>query len=223
MLAAAFLATMLVGICPAAVPAHMGEPGDSRLFIGPTARMLPPGQGYIAFDGIFLATVQVGVTRHFSMGAGTPLFWLGGASQPFWVTPKVRLYSGERTSVAAGLMNMFVPGSGQVGLAYTVSTVGTPVKSVTIGGAVLYARDVVDSGVSVGAPVVLVGGDRRLGTRRSFVTENYVGAHGGFASAGLRRHLERWQLSLGGMLSCGSEYAFPGIWFSFARKFGGSR
>ena len=204
----------------ASAPAADTAPADkSRLVIGPTGRMLAPGQGYIAFDEIFAATLAVGVTRQFTMGAGILLLPTGGDGQPFWITPKVQLYGSERTNVAAGFINLFIPGEGFGGLAYTVGTIGTMERSVTLGGAVLYGKD--DDSSSV-APLVIVGGERRFMPQVSFITENYVGPHGGSGSAGVRWRLRDWQVSLAGLVAfVFDEGAVPGLWFSFAYKFRG--
>ena len=196
-------------------------PSDtSRLVIGPTGRMLAPGQGYVAFDGLFMATVEVGLTRQFSMGGGTFLVPLG-AAHPFWITPKIQLYGSDRTNIAAGVVHMSIPGEARSGYAYTVGTVGGLDASLTIGGGVLYVDDADDRHGPAFAPVMVVGGERRYKPRVSFVTENYLGPHGGLISGGFRWRFTNWQVNLGGVAPFGRDFLFPGIWFSFARKFGG--
>jgi hypothetical protein len=226
---AACLLWVLIACHPTAVAAQTATdasvaaaPADtSRLFIGPTGRMLAPGQGYVSVDAILLVTAQVGVTPYFSIGAGThSILFLAGA-RTFWVTPKVRVYHSDRASVAAGLANIFIPGVGHAGLAYGVGTFGTLDASVTVGGGALYAVGGDPRDASGTMPVVVIGGERRFRPRVSFLTENYAGAHGGLVSAGVRWRLPAWQISLGGMVPFGRDFAVPGIWFSFAYKFGG--
>jgi hypothetical protein len=196
-------------------------PSDtSRLVFGPTGRMLAPGQGYLAFDALFVATVQVGVTRQFSMGGGTIVMPMGVA-HPFWVTPKVQLYGSDRANIAAGVMHMFLPGSGRTGYAYTVGTFGDLEASMTVGGGVLYFDDSGDRSGPATAPVVVVGGERRYSPRVSLITENYLGPHGGLVSGGVRWRLTDWQINLGGVVPFARDFVLPGLWFSFARKFGG--
>jgi hypothetical protein len=208
-------------LLPARAHAQDVTPSDtSRLVIGPTGRMLVPGQGYVTFDGLLVATVQVGVTRQFSMGGGTLLFPTG-SSHPMWVTPKVKLYGRDRVNVASGVIHMVVPGEWRQGFAYTVGTIGGVEASMTIGGGVLYADDTDDRARPAIAPVMVAGGERRVSPRVSFVTENYLGPHGGLLSGGVRWRLTDWQVNLGVMLPFAHDYAIPGIWFSFARKFGG--
>ncbi len=198
--------------------------GPSRLFYGPTGRMLPPGQGYVAFDGLFLVTVQLGVTPRFSIGGGTsPLFWfVEDIRGPFWVTPKFRVYANERTSLAAGAVSMFVPGEeGSFGMAYLVGTTGTPERSVTIGGAFGYYTGDGEGGVST--PLLLAAGERRVRPRLSIVTENWIGWGGGFASVGLRRHGRRLQGDIGFGLGFGGDVVVPALIGNVAVKFGGPR
>jgi hypothetical protein len=219
---AALLALTLVVLGPARAAAQASD--TSRLFFGPTGRMLEPGQGYVAFDGVFLATAQVGVTPYFSIGGGTPVVWFGRA-RPFWITPKVRIYKGDRTSVAAGVMNLFLPGVGRLGMAYGVGTIGTLEASMTIGGGVLYANASDEDrrdGDFAATPVAVIGGERRFHPLVSFLTENYVGLHGGLLTNGVRWRLDAWQINLGGTLAFGRDFVFPGLYFGVARKFGGS-
>ncbi len=220
---------LLVGITraeaqtPAPGQAPAPATGSSRLFYAPTGRMLEPGQGYVAFDGLILVTVETGVTNWFSIGAGTsPLFWfVEDVRGPFWVTPKCKLYSGPRTSVAAGAVSVFVPGeAGSVGLAYVVSTMGTAERSFTIGGAFGYITDDGEGNPGVSSPLVIIGGERRVSPRLSVITENWIGAHGGFATLGVRRHGRRMQGDIGLALAFGGDFAFPGIVANFAVKFG---
>ena len=183
--------------------------------------MLAPGQGYIAFDaGPFMATVQVGVTSKFEMGGGTIFVPTGGA-HPFWATPKVQVYDDGHTSVAAGVIHLFVPGEGRGGLAYTVGTIGSLNASTTIGGGVFYGDDSNDRhGPSI-SPVLLVGGERRFKPRVSFMTDNYLGPQTAFISAGFRWRFRDWQLNtFGGVSIIFDQVVFPGGGVTFAYKFG---
>jgi hypothetical protein len=206
---------------PAPAPASPATAGSSRLFIGPTGRMLAPGQGYLTFDAIFATTLQIGVTPWLSAGIGTvPIFFLDDDFiSPFWVTPKVRLYTSGRTSVAGGVVHAFAPSDNtQFGFGYVASTTGTAERSFTIGGGVLYGWDEDESDVT---PVVQVAVERRFMPRVSFIGEGYVGPDGGLASGGFRWHFRRWQIDLAGLLPWAyDEGAIGGLWFSFAYKFG---
>ncbi len=211
----------LLGVIPARAHAQDAPPSDtSRLYINPTGRMLAPGQGYVAFDGLFLGTLEVGVTKQFSMGAGTILVPFVDA-HPVWLTPKVQLYGSDRTNVAAGVIHTIVPGEARVGLAYSVATMGRVEASTTVGVGVLYLDDVDDRRGPAATPIALIGGERRFKPRVSFITDNSIGAHGAFLTAGFRWRLTDWQINLGGGVSVAYDLVLPGLWFSFARKFGG--
>jgi hypothetical protein len=219
-LGAAFVLIPVQAAAQAAAP-DVAPADSSRLVIGPTGRLLAPGEGYVSFDALFVATVQVGVTPHFSMGGGALIIPIA-MPRPMWVTPKVQLYGSERLNVAAGVIHAFVPGEMRTGFAYTVGTIGGRERSMTVGGGVLYADDVDDRRGPGSTPVVVIGGERRVNPRASFITENYLGRHGGLLTAGVRWRRNVWQFKAGGILPIVyGYYARPGIWFSFARKFGG--
>ena len=146
--------------------------------------MLAPGQVTIAGYGAFIPTVQVGVSRRFSVGAGTLPVSTGAPSWPFWITGKVQVYSGEATQVAAGLVTASVIGSGTGGFAYVVSTTGTADGSYTIGALVGFLAT--DDGSGVALPMIQIGGERRLGPRVTFVTENVIGRYGATLMTGVR-------------------------------------
>jgi hypothetical protein len=185
--------------------------------------MLAPGQGYLTFDAVLTTTFQIGVTPWLSAGVGTvPLLFLDGdAPHAFWVTPKVRLHASGRTSVAGGVVHAFAPSdNAQFGFGYVASTTGTVERSITIGGGVLYGWDEDEHDVT---PVALLAAERRFKPRVSFIAEGYVGPDGGLGSGGFRWHFRTWQVDLAGLVAFAySEGAIPGIWFSFAYKFGGS-
>jgi hypothetical protein len=227
----AVMAIALATLVPVRAQAQGADPAGggaapadtSRMFLLPTGRMLAPGQGYIAFDGPILATVEVGVTQRVSMGGGTMLFWFGDAGKrPAWITPKVQVYANDRTSVAAGVIHGFVPGEGRAGFAYVVGTHGTIEQSVTVGSGVFYG-DVNDDGrgATVSLPVVLIGGERRFKPRVSFITENEIGLDGGLVLGGFRWRFQHWQLNVfGGMSFVFDVMAMPTLGVTFAYKFG---
>lgn len=173
-----------------------GAPGGTRLLFGPTGRMLEPGRGYVAADGLLLTSVNVGVTPWFSFGAGTVP--LGGGRLPYWVIPKVRLYSGERTNVALCVAHAAVSLDAGLGVAYVVSTTGTADQAFTIGAAVAYLVDDNDTGEDYtgAAPALLLGLQRRIHPRWSLVTESYLTTDGGVAALGFRLQRRQFMLDL---------------------------
>lgn len=191
----------------------------TRLFFAPTGRSLDKGTGYIGVYEFLLPFVQYGVSDRFSIGAGTPLIFFGDESgRPVWVTPKYQVYKGRRTSAAVGVMHFFVLGeSSRVGLAYAAATIGAHDNALTIGGGWAYARyeetDALICPVGppgmpmsctserttevVGAPVLMVGGERRVRRNLKIITENYAFQDGGVLSVGVRFLGERLSADLG--------------------------
>jgi hypothetical protein len=202
----------------------------TRLFFAPTGRSLEKGTGYLGVYEFLLPFVQFGVTDRFSIGAGTPLIFFGDESgRPIWVTPKYQVYKGSRTSTAIGVMHFFVLGeSSRVGLAYAATTIGANDNALTIGGGWAYARyeetDALTCPVSppgmpvactadrttevVGAPVLMVGGERRLRRNLKLITENYAFEDGGIVSVGVRFLGERLSADLGVFAPVTSEDVF---------------
>ena len=159
------------------------DPNRTRLFFGPTARSLPRGRGYLGVYELVMPFIQVGVTDRITLGGGTPLvFFDSGDSHPFWLTPKVQVLRGERTQVAAGVMQFVFTGDDEpVGIAYGVATHGTPDASVTAG--VGYGYE------STGgrAWIAMAGGDLRVARGVKLLAEGYVWQEGeGIVMAGVR-------------------------------------
>jgi hypothetical protein len=178
---------------------QVDAPADTRLFMGPTARMLAPGEGYIAGYGLLIPTIQVGVTKRFSMGAGVmPIGLLADVPVPFWITPKVQLFDGRHTDVAAGVLHSTYLGRASMGIAYVVTTTGDETGSLTVGGGLAYAK-VADHDARGVAPMFQLGGARRVNKRVAVVTENYFDpTHGvGWLSGGVRLYARRFSFDLG--------------------------
>jgi hypothetical protein len=184
---------------------------DSKLFLGPTGRSLKRGEGYVAIDSIFLPVFQIGVTDRFSIGMGAPFY---GFVKSAWITPKLQVYEDEKTAVSTGVLHLFVPDFGLGGYGYVVATRGTANASVTFGGGMLYGRDRNDDASAV--PMFTVGGERRLGRRTKFVTENYIFQEGVIATAGARVIGQMTSFEAGAIVTIIDDGgAFPGFFFNF--------
>ena len=184
------------------------DPNPTRLFFGPTARSLKQGTAYAGVYEIVLPFVQVGLTDRISVGAGTPLIFGDGSAHPFWITPKVQLYSGKAAQASVGVMHFLNVGDGSLGIAYVVATRGSTDAAVT--GGVGYAYDrTYDS--RNGAAVVMIGGERRVTRGMKILTENYIFNGGGIVTGGIRWMGERFSADLAMVVPTdgSSTIAFP--------------
>lgn len=188
------------------------DPNTTRLFFGPTGRALPKGKAYLGVYEFLLPFVQVGVTDRFSIGGGTPLIFTSEDwHRPFWITPKLEVFRGGSTHVSAGAFLGFGEGS-SAGIAYGVFTHGTPDASLTAGVGMAYASD------GGRAPVVMVGGERRIRRNLKVITENYLWKGGnGFVSGGFRLFGEQLSADIALAVPIGTDslIAFPLVNFVY--------
>lgn len=172
----------------------------TRLFLGPTARMLPSGEGYVVLYGGLVPAFQVGVTDRVSIGAGS----FFGIEGNFWVTPKVQVARRGATSVSVTLIQVVVPGEGSTGFAFASSTHDTVSGGVTVGIGAAFSGGWDDHGWAAGGPLFMVGGDRRLNRRMVFVSENYlVAGSGAMLMNGIRASWTRFSLDAAAMVLVG--------------------
>jgi len=185
----------------------------SKLFLGPTGRALKKGDWYFAVNELFLPAMQVGITDRLSFGVGKPFYFLTPAT---YITPKFQVYQDDRVAVSTGFLHLFIPEVGVGGVAYSVATIGSRAGAVTAGGGWIYGRDD-DGGETEGAPVIMIGGDRRLTRKTSLVTDNYIFGGGAIVSVGARRVGRVMSFETGGMLFVHKEGIAgpPAIFFNF--------
>jgi hypothetical protein len=181
----------------------------TRLFLAPTARMLPRDKGYVSDHYIFFPAITFGLTNNLTIGGGVSLF--PGASveeQVFYLTPKIGLHASEKFDIAAGAL-ILKPSSEATtaGIFYGVCTYGTPDASLTAGLGYGYI-----DGNMASKPVVMIGGEKRLSRRVSFVTENWIypGEHP-LISYGIRLFGESLSVDFALINILDEEAVFPGI------------
>lgn len=147
------------------------DPNRTRLFFGPTGRMLERGEGYYQNTYLVLQTFVGGINDYVTMGGGfslipgvNPTDWL------YYITPKVGVYRSESLNIAVGGLAGFIPNTDihGFGIAYAVATKGGPNGSITAGAGFGYAGSTIAS-----QPVVLLGGEQRVTRRVALLTENY--------------------------------------------------
>ncbi len=183
------------------------DPNGTRLFLSPTARALPQGQGRFSDYFIFFPSVAYGFTDWLDAAAGVSLL-PGSRTQLVTVNVKAQVVDGESTDIAVG--NLFAVPVGEVsggfgGTAYGLATFGSARQSITVGTYVAYAgfnesRTTCDEddcttenafGIDVADGVVLVvGGEVQVSGSVKLISENYLGlaegAAGGIVSGGVR-------------------------------------
>jgi hypothetical protein len=188
------------------------DPNRTRLFFGPTARTLPAGQGYFAVYEILMPFLGYGVSDNFILAGGTPLYFGGGGSRPFWVAPKLRVFNSVKTQGAVGVLAVAVDDE-NAGLLYGVVTHGTPKSAFSVGVGYGYANgDLAES------PAVMLGGEIRTGRGLKLVTENYLFPGGtGLISLGPRFLGRKLSADLGLVipLGFGEIFAFPLVNFVY--------
>jgi hypothetical protein len=190
------------------------DPNATRLFFAPTGRALPKGQVYLGVFEFIMPFVQVGITDRLSIGGGTPLiFGLDDDwDRPFWVTPKMQVYNGERAQLSVGTFHVFDTGGEGGGIAYVVGTFGRHDASFTVGLGGTY------TGFEGGGGVVMVGGERQVARNIKLLTENYVWKGGdGIVSGGIRFFGERLSADIGLAIPIGANgfFAFPVVNFVY--------
>ncbi len=188
------------------------DPHTSRLMIGPTARSLRRGEGYVTFHQFAVPSIQVGLTDRVSIGTVTPLMMFG-EYYPILVTPKIQLLGREKVQVAAGTIHLLnVDDSGPTGLVYGVTTLGSADNAMTL--ALGYAF----SG-NERRPLLMLGGELRETGRVKWFTESWLfGPRDGFVSGGARILRERFSTELALAVPLyGGGYLVPMI--NFTRSF----
>lgn len=196
------------------------DPNPTRLYFGPTARTLPKGDKDFSNTYLFLLSGGVGVGGHAQIGGGFSVLPTDDFSDNiFFVTAKVGARPAKNVDLAVGGLLGQVGGFGGelggndgegVGAFYGVGTFGTPDNSLTTGLIFPYA-----SGDLGNDPLVLAGGELRLGRSAKFITENYFTTGGfndvvGVFSYGVRLFGEKISVSLAFWNST-EDQIFPGL------------
>lgn len=197
------------------------NPNATRLYFATTGYMLKQGEGYFADYYVFFPMLAYGITNNITIGGGFSL--LPGVSlneQIFYFTPKIGLMSIEKISIAAGALIVKLPDfddddddydeddSPLVGILYGVSTFGKPDGCLTVG----LGFGFVDSDLAE-KPMVIIGGEKRVSRRVSFVSENWIfpGVDQPLISYGIRLFGEKLSVDLALFNTIGRDMIFPGI------------
>ena len=203
------------------------DPNRTRLFFGPTGRMLAKGEGYFSDADLLVIGVNGGLTSNFTLGCGMSLIPSQNPLQNiFYLTPKVGLVERPDFALAAGALVGFAGFDGidgkdrNFGILYGISSFGSTDNHIDVGAGWGYA-----GGSVSGNPAVMFGGATRVSRRVSLLTENYyvptLDQHG-IISYGMRFFGEKVSVDLAFLNAVGPDatFLFPGVPFvSFAVKF----
>jgi hypothetical protein len=202
------------------------NPNDTRLYIAPTGRMLAKGEGYFSDTYLFLLLFAGGLTSNFTLGAGLSIVPTDDffRNNIYYLTPKVGLIQTPNVNTAAGAFIGFAGWDlsggddiGSFGILYGVATFGSPDASITFGSGLAYGGGVFDD-----RGILMIGGEKRLSRRVSFVTENYIffGEDVTPVSYGLRFFGETLSVDLALWNDFSGDAIFPGIpYVAFSVKF----
>lgn len=200
------------------------DPNATRLFFGPTGRMLKKGEGYLANHWLFFMDGYAGITDRFTIGGAMTLLPSDNfiKNNIYFISPKVAITQSDNLNTAVGVWLGTAPFSSDAGsvnsfgIAYGVATWGGPDGAVTLGGGYGFAE-----GKAARNPMAMFGATRRLSKKLSFVTENWLfpNVDRPLVSLGLRTIGENASWDLGGMtvLGVGTTVFVP--WIGVAWKF----
>lgn len=188
------------------------DPNRTRLFFGPTARGMPQGGGYLAAYEVIMPFVGVALTDNFIIAGGTPLFG-GFDHRPYWVAPKLRVYSRPAADFALGAL-IFAVDQDSFGILYGVTSFGTSDRAMHLGLGYGFVN-----GELGDRPVVMGGFELRGGRSVKLISENYLFPEGyGLLSIGPRFMGDRLSadLGLGIAVGDGESHTFPIVNFVYS-------
>lgn len=171
------------------------NPNQTRMMIGPTARTLKAGKGYLFNMWIFFAGAGYGVTDNFTVAGGVSIF-PDADEQLFFLFPKYGFPVSEKVDLAATLM-VFSVWEETLYLGMGTMTYGTGDASVTCGLGFAHNGDEMSEN-----PGLNFGGEYRMSRRTSLVGESWIiptdeGETGALVMGAVRFFGEQMAVSLG--------------------------
>ncbi len=216
--------TAVESILPRLAGDDLPDPNDSRLFFAPTGRPLRKGIGQFTVHELMFPGVSYGLTDNVTlMGGFSILPGLSLEEQLVYFAPKIGARVSERFAVSAGYLFARVAEEGfrdGAGIGFAVATYGGAENSLTAGLGVAHSG-------GDATPILMVGGQARLGRRLFFLSENWLILSGEVGlgeqpfSAGLRFCGDRVSVDFG-LILVGEliEEGFPMPWLAFSYRFG---
>jgi hypothetical protein len=149
------------------------NPNQTRLLVGPTARTLEAGSGYLFDLWLFFPGVAYGVTDNFMISGGVSIF-PDTDNQLFYFIPKIGFSATEQIDIAASVMILHLDNTAYLGMGNI--TYGTDDYNLTGGIAVAWNEDEMQD-----EPALMAGGEYRVARRISLVGESWFipGGDGG--------------------------------------------
>ena len=149
------------------------DPGRTRLFLAPTARTLPRGEGYVGDYYVLFAVVGYGITDRVMLSGGMSLIpGLGLDQQLLYFAPKVGLVATPKVHLAVGALYMRLGVSDLVnawgGVGYAAATFGSEDAAFTLGLGWPFA-----AGGTTSSPWVMAGGEERVSRGLKLLVEGW--------------------------------------------------
>jgi hypothetical protein len=190
------------------------DASDSRLFLGPTARVPENGGGYFGLYELIFASGAVGLGGQAMVSGGVSLVpGVALDEQVFYIAPKVRLVNLPTLQVAAGGF-WIKPGSSDdgAGLIFGTLTGGSRDAAITVTAGFPF----VTQGGFEEQPLVMVGGELRIARDLKFISENWIlpGEDVSLVSAGLRIITRSLTVEVGAVTSTDGGGFLPIVSFS---------
>jgi hypothetical protein len=193
------------------------DPSDSRLFIGPTARVAGHGRGYVGVYELVVPSFGVGIGRVGMISGGfSALPGIDLEDQVFYIAPKLQVFNAKYVQGAVGLF-WAKPGTSEesVGLVYGGVTAGD-VRAAFSGGISLPFGS--ESGFEDDHPLVMLGAELRMTQSLKFITENWIlpGDETSIASFGFRIIRNRLTVEVAAAVATSGGGYLPVVNFSTA-------
>jgi len=194
------------------------DPNRSRLFLAPTARTMPRGEGYVGDYYLFFPVVGYGIADRVTLSGGMSIIpGLQIDQQLLYLAPKIGLVQTPKFSLAAGALYMRLHWSDLLdawgGIAYGVATFGSEDAAVTVGLGWPFA-----SGETARDPWIMAGGEQRVSNRVKLVVEGwkFPGSTDVPVVGGVRFIGERIAVDFGLVGVLGSDMTGVAPWLDFA-------
>ncbi len=206
------------------------NPHSTRYFFAPSALPLSKGEGYYQNAYIFVNSVSVGVTDHFTMGGGFVLNPTFQDWQVVFLTPKISFPSQSNVTFSIGAIGIGVfnrryeydqqTGASRkngfetnlAGIGYGTLTVGNAERNGSVGLGWGFANEDIGS-----TPVINLSYMTRVGRKLGLVTENWIiiprntSDAGAVLSGGLRFFGEKMSVDLALLVPTASGIGFVAI------------